>query len=247
MAGEKKPECKLEKIEDGIYLITMLDVTFSLELIRSFHDKLNELEELCPEGPLCLILTSNQKKIFSGGLHFTFFANPHPDDTHNKLHEYNRLNGRILSLGFPTIAAINGHCFAAGQMTAMACDFRIQREDLGDCCLSEINLGINIPPGMNNHIMQKIGDFYHKKLALLGYRFKPKESLEACLVDKLVPVDKLMEEAIKLAREKQDKGAHRIAYSNIKKVTYEKAIDDCLYRGVNGDSRSFFSKMSPKL
>ena len=176
MSDEQKPIVKLEKLEDGIYLLTLLDKTFETEMIRGIHDKLTELDELCPEGPLCLITTSNHPKIFSAGLNSSFFLNEHVDTTHNKLHEYNRLNARVLSLGYPTIAAINGHCYAAGLMLAMAHDFRIQREDHGQCCMSEINLGINIPPGMNNHIMQKIGDFYHKKLALLGHPFQPKES-----------------------------------------------------------------------
>ena len=89
----------------------------------------------------------------------------------------------MLQTGFPTIAAINGHCYAAGLFFAMAHDFRIQRNDFGQCCLSEINLGIPIPPGMNSHIQAKIGDFNYKKLALLGKKFEPKESLEAKIVD----------------------------------------------------------------
>jgi len=234
----------LEKVEEGIYKLVLCEKTFTIPLCRAIHDKLTELEELCPEGPLCLITTSNHPKIYSAGLDFGFFVNEHLDDTHNALHEYNRLNGRMLSLGYPTIAAINGHCYAAGLMFAMAQDFRIQRQDLGQSCLSEINLGINIPPGMNNHIMQKIGDFYHKRLALLGQKFEPKDSLEAKIVDKLVPSDKLQEEALKMAREVREKGRHRKAYKAIKEVVYEKVIEDCLYRGVNVASRGFMPKPS---
>merc|ERR1712039_1045657 len=166
----EKELVSLEKIEDGIYKLVMHEKTFSIPLVRAIHDKITQLEEMCPEGPLALITTSSHPSIYSAGLNFNFFINDHLDDTHNALHEYNRLNGRMLSLGYPTIAAINRHCYAAGLMFAMAQDFRIQRNDHGQSCLSEINLGINIPPGMNNHIMQKIGDFYHKKLALLGHK-----------------------------------------------------------------------------
>ena len=52
-----------------------------------------------------------------------------------------------------------------------------------------------------------------------------------------------MEECVKLARTVKDKGAHRRAYSEIKKVMYEKVIDDCLYRGVNPDSVSFMPRL----
>ena len=63
------------------------------------------------------------------------------DDINNRLLEYNRLNARMLQLPFPTVVAINGHCYAAGLMFAMCHDIRIMREDFGDLCLSEINLG----------------------------------------------------------------------------------------------------------
>jgi enoyl-CoA hydratase/carnithine racemase len=104
---------------------------------------------------------------------------------------------------------------------------------------------------MNNHIMQKIGDFWHKKLALLGHKFEPKESLEAKIVDRLVPSDLLITEAVKMAREIKEKGRHRKAYKAIKEVLYEKVIEDCLYRGVNPASRTFMpnpgQSIKPKL
>jgi len=75
--------------------------------------------------------------------------------------------------------------------------------------------------------------------------------LEAKIVDKLVPNEKLMEEAILLARRVKEKGAHRNAYAEIKRVMYERVIDDCLYRGVNEASRSFMpasgNSLTPKL
>ena len=52
---------------------------------------------------------------------------------------------RLLTFPLPTIAAINGHCYAGGVFIAMACDWRIMLNDCGDFCLSEVHLGLSIP------------------------------------------------------------------------------------------------------
>lgn len=52
---------------------------------------------------------------------------------------------KVLLMGAPTIAAINGHAIAAGFIFALACDFRFMRNDFGNVSLPEINLGVLIP------------------------------------------------------------------------------------------------------
>lgn len=51
---------------------------------------------------------------------------------------------RLLLAPIPTVAAINGHAFAAGAFLALACDYRIMREDRGWICISEVDAGLGV-------------------------------------------------------------------------------------------------------
>lgn len=210
--------------------MTLLKKTFSIEMFRAINHHLDFLE-FETDGPLCLITTSNHDKIFSAGLNFETFKGQ-VDDVHNRVMESCRTTARMLELPFPSIAAINGECYAAGYFFACAHDFRIMRNDHGKICLSEINLGMVIPPGMNAVVQKKIPHHALVKTALLGYKWPPKEALESHLVDKIVPKEDLMNECLKMAREVKIKAKNRKAYGEIKKVIYEDTINFSLYKSV---------------
>lgn len=60
----------------------------------------------------------------------------------------NALLARFITFPIPTIAAINGHCFAGGLTLALAHDFRIMKEAKGRdqiwCALNEVDFGANV-------------------------------------------------------------------------------------------------------
>jgi len=44
---------------------------------------------------------------------------------------------------------LNGHTYAGGLILAMCHDFRTMHETGGKLCLSEINVGLTLPPAYN--------------------------------------------------------------------------------------------------
>ena len=79
-----------------------------------------------------------------------------------RLHE---LLARVLELDVPTVAALQGHAFAAGAMLALAHDQRVMRADRGFFCLPEVDIRIPFTRGMNALIAARLrGDAAHEAM-----------------------------------------------------------------------------------
>merc|ERR1712151_520273 len=117
---------------------------------------------------------------------------------------------RILGLGIPTIAAINGDCYAAGCMATHCMDFRIVRPDHGRWCVSEILYGLHVPPGMTSVLQAKLDSQTYVRACFYAHKFTPQECLKHKIVDKLSQSkDSLIKEAVVWAKELAEKGKHR--------------------------------------
>lgn len=107
----------------------------------------------------------------------------------------------------PTIAAINGHCFAGGLMLSLACDYRVMTDGSKRnawLCMNEVIYSLTSSDTTTDTFLQvhfgavwplsfaailraKVGDHrLQRKIALEGHRFTAKEAHEDGLLDHLV-------------------------------------------------------------
>ena len=59
------------------------------------------------------------------------------------------LLSRMLTFPVPTIAVLKGHVYAGGLILALCSDFRVMKADSGKICLSELAVGLAVPPAYN--------------------------------------------------------------------------------------------------
>ncbi len=125
---------------------------------------------------------------------------------------YSSFGGAIKTLKLfpkPTIAAVNGPAMGAGCEFALACDFRIASEKAIFCELW-IGLGLIPPLGGMFLLPRLIGLAKATEMIILGTRVDGAEAARIGLVNKVVPHERLEEEAMELA-ERLAKGPH-LAY-----------------------------------
>ena len=105
----------------------------------------------------------------------------------------------------PVIAAINGLALGGGTELAMACHIRIA-SDQAQMGLPEIMLGIMPGFGGTQRAVRLLGPSRALESMLTGKFIAMAEAEKIGLVNSVVPNDKLLEEAIKLAKQISYKG-----------------------------------------
>src|SRR6185312_14208171 len=94
-------------------------------------------------------------KIFSNGLDLEWMG-ANPEQIEPFIARVHELLARLLALDVPSVAAIQGHAFAAGAMLALAHDQRVMRADRGYFCLPEVQIRIPFSPGMSALIAARL-------------------------------------------------------------------------------------------
>jgi enoyl-CoA hydratase/carnithine racemase len=118
---------------------------------------------------------------------------------------------RFLTYPVPSVAAINGHAFAAGGMLALAHDFRVMRADRGFFCLPEVDINVPLAPGMTALIQAKLDARVVVETILTGVRLGGPQCVERGIVDAAVAGPDVLPQAIERATAlaAKDRGTYR--------------------------------------
>ncbi|OIP20069.1 MAG: enoyl-CoA hydratase [Comamonadaceae bacterium CG_4_9_14_0_8_um_filter_60_18] len=181
----------------------------------------------------CMIITGSEKAFAAGadigGMASYSFADVYKSDfiTHNW--------ETIRSVRKPVIAAVSGFALGGGCELAMMCDFIIAADNarFGQ---PEIKLGIIPGAGGTQRLPRAVGKAKAMDLALTGRMMDAAEAERAGLVSRVVPLDKLMEEALGAAL--MISGYSQIATMAVKE-SVNRAFESGLSDGVMFERRLF--------
>jgi enoyl-CoA hydratase/carnithine racemase len=209
---------RLEK--DGTVAVMSLgggENRFSLDSIRAADQLLSEVEA----GDYTALVTTAEGKIWSNGFDTPFIA-ANPDLGPETILAGERLLARMLTFPVPTVAALQGHCFAAGMIYALAHDLRVMRADRGFLCLPEVTFGAIFTQGMTDLLTSRMSPAVAHRAMVLGHRFPGAEALATGLVDEAVAEDEVLSRAVALASTYA--GHAREAVVALKRQLYAKAL-----------------------
>ncbi len=207
--------------DDDVHVLVMQngENTIDLDFLAEFGEHLDAVEQEA-ESPCALVLTG-EGKFFSNGLNLDFVMNASDEDRKRFGATMLSTMKRLILFPVPVVAALNGHAFAAGCFVALACDYRIQREDRGWICVSEVDVGVPIGKPMMGLLNGKLPAATAREAALTGKRYAADDAIAAGFSDAKAPEADLLAEATKVAA--------RLA---VKKRAIFKAIKSDLYREI---------------
>ncbi len=168
---------------------------FDLDWVAAVHRALDELDA---QGAPRTLITVADGKYWSTGLDLDWIG-ANPSRLNDLMIATHELFARVLSLPVVTIAAVQGHAFAAGAMLALAHDVRVMRADRGYFCLPEVDLGLPFTPGMNALITARLSRPTAHEAMLTGRRYGGERAAELGLVHAATSEDGLLPTALELA------------------------------------------------
>lgn len=137
---------------------------------------------------------------FVAGADIKMMATLGPTDIPGFISGIQRAMDDIEALPLPTIAAINGHAMGGGLELALACDLRLIADGarLG---LPEVLLGLLPGAGGTQRLVEIVGKGRALELLYTGRALDPPEALGLGLVDRVLPGERVVTEAVEFAAE----------------------------------------------
>jgi enoyl-CoA hydratase/carnithine racemase len=168
--------------------------SFDMELMTEHRRRLEEFEA---DDKLRVLIYTGNGRAFSTGIDIK----KAPDFLYlpPKTRTQYWVTPNSLKIGKPTIAAINGYAFGGGFELALGCDIRIAAQSalVG---LPEVKLGALPGGGGTQWLPRLIGMGDALMMMLTGDPVSADEALRLRLVQKVVPDESLLDEAMKVAQ-----------------------------------------------
>lgn len=187
----------LERHED-VFILTMDDGENRMN--RSWLAAMNAaLDEVDAASGDKALVTTGSGRFYSNGLDLEPLMASGSEEMAAFVADDERLFARIIATPYITVAACNGHTFAAGAMLALCHDFRVMRADRGFFCLPEVDLGIPFTPGMDALIKGRLPHLSAHEAMVTGTRYGGEEAVAMGIANEAVTEADVLPRAIALA------------------------------------------------
>jgi len=207
--------------QDGVFVLRMAsgENRFNWDFLEAFEAVLDRVEQAPTPSAL---VTVGEGKFYSNGLDLDWMAGPGQSQAAAAVARVHVLLGRMLTFPTITVAALNGHTFAAGAMLAVAHDFRVMRGERGFFCFPEVDIQIPFTPGMNAVIQAKLSKATAHESMVTGRRYTAEQALQAGIVNETAAEADVLARAIAIA--KNYAGKHAAALGAIKRTAYASVL-----------------------
>jgi len=198
------------------------------------HELADALEAFDTEPTVGAIVITGDEQAFAAGADIKEMADATAIQMLIRSHipQFDRIRG----IHKPVVAAVSGWCLGGGNELAMSCDMIIASETarFGQ---PEINLGVIPGAGGTQRLTRAVGKALAMEMVLNNRHLSAEEALKYGLVNRVVPVERYLDEALQLAEEIAERAplAVRLAKEAINHA-YESFLSD----GLADERRAFY-------
>jgi enoyl-CoA hydratase len=192
------------------------------------------MQELDHDKEVRVIIVTGGEKVFAAGADIKEMADRGPFD--ERIHERLGYRDQINKITKPVIAAVSGFALGGGCELAMSCDIIIASETarFGQ---PEVNLGIIPGSGGTQRLTHLVGKHRAMELVLTGDIINAADAERFGLINRVVPVELLLEEAKNVAKKIAAKPA--LAIKEAKEAVL-KASNTSLDEGLEFERKAFY-------
>ncbi len=153
------------------------------------------LGELADDDGVSVVVIAGAGPVFCAGFDRNEFFVREPAHLEALMESTDRFHLRLINFPKPMVAAINGSAMGGGLDLAVLCDVRVAAEGTV-FAHPEIKFGA---PTLYGPLAETIGGGLARDLCLTGRRIDAQEALRIGLVSSVVPLDRLLDEAMGVA------------------------------------------------
>jgi enoyl-CoA hydratase len=203
----------------------------NLQLMGELRDAMKQLDE---DGNVRVIVLTGNEKAFAAGADIKQMAGNSAIDM-QRLDQF-RTWDEIRRTRKPIIAAVSGFALGGGNELAMLCDMIVASET-AKFGQPEIKIGVMPGAGGTQRLTRAIGKAKAMELVLTGRMITAEEAERWGLVNKVVPQELYLQEAVKLA---QEIAAMAPVAVMLAKEAVNKNYDTFLQEGLYFERKNFY-------
>jgi enoyl-CoA hydratase len=203
-------ECIMYEKEDGIATIKLNRPKVLNAMNKQLWlDFQKALEDVKNDPDLKVLIITGEGRAFSTGADLKESKDRTIEQYRDYLVELQETSRKIIRFEKPTLAAINGYALGSGYELALACDIRIAAEEakIGS---PEARVTSSVTGGAMRLVQDLIGPGKAKELLFTAQYIDGKEAERIGLVNKAVPLDRLMDETRDMAKKIAENSAFSI-------------------------------------
>lgn len=199
------------------------------------RELMDALEAFDKDGAIGALVITGTEKAFAAGADIKEMAGKSIEQMMDRDHI--AVFGRIRTIRKPVIAAVSGWALGGGCEVALSCDMIVASESaiFGQ---PEINIGVIPGAGGTQRLTRAVGKAIAMEMILNDRRLTAGEAYQLGMVNRVVPVDGYLEEALQLAQEIASRAplAVRAAKKMINQ-TFERSLSE----GLAEEKQEFYS------